>query len=227
MTWPTSKLIRMTEATLNGNTISPAAALRRQGGDYRIIDGPYEGALISPYCPGDTITEWEEQTITPVEDLNTLRIALQGVKLNSLANGALQRIISHTPKSEATPIEKATYALAEKTSRIRGATPHEYLAKLLAKLTSPSKSATYTSHLIDIAAIGTAWLNTVSHNEDTVREIAEKAATLYCRDEPVTLQDVCDSAYEVAISTQDPRRTTLALTDLAARALTLAARNDK
>lgn len=98
MTWPTSKFIHMTEATLDGNAISPATALRCRGGGYRLVDGPYEGVLIHPDRPGDTITEWEEQTIIPVGTLETLRIAFQGVKLGNFANGALQRVISHIPR---------------------------------------------------------------------------------------------------------------------------------
>lgn len=226
MVWPTTKLIRMTEAELGGNAINPATAMRRPGGSYLIIDGPYEGVLIHPNRPGDAITEWEDQAIIPAETLNTLRIAFQGVKLGSFTHKALQRAISYIPRDEATPVEKAAYTLAEETNKIGEATSHEYLAKLLAKLTSPSKSACYTDHLIGVAAIGAAWLNTARHNEDAVREIAEKAATLYCRNAPMTLQDVCDSAHEVAVSAQDTSRTISALTDLAVRALALAARND-
>lgn len=226
MTWPTSKLIHMTEATLGGNAISPATALNCRGGDYRLIDGPYEGALISPDRPGDTITEWEEQAIVPVGTLNALRVAFQGVKLSDPAYKALQQAISHIPRGEPTPVEKAAYALAKKTSEIQKATPHKYLAKLLAKLTSPSKVLGYADHLINVAAIGAAWLNTERINEAAAREIAEKAETLYRRGTPVTLQMVCDSAHEVAVSVQDGRRPTSALTDLAVRALVLAARKD-
>ena len=156
MTWPTSKLIHMTEATLDGNTINPATAIRSPGGRYLIIDGTYEGVFISPCRPGDTITEWEDQAIIPVEALNTLRIAFQGVKLGSYAHKALQRAISDIPRGETTPVEKAAHVLAEKTIEIGEATPCEYLAKLLAKLTSPSKPACYADHLIGIAAIGAA-----------------------------------------------------------------------
>lgn len=66
----------------------------------------------------------------------------------------------------------------------------------------------------------------LNKNEDATREIAEKVAALYCRNAPMTLQDVCDSTHEVAISAQDTSRLISALTDLAVRALVLAARND-
>lgn len=227
MTWPTGKLIHATTATIDGHAIDPATALRRRGGSYLIIDGPYEGVLINSFRPGDTITEWEDQAIIPAEALDTLRIAFQGVELGSFACKALQRVISYAPKDETTPVEKAAHALAEKTGEIEEATPCEYLAKLLARFTSPSKIDSYYDHLIGIAAIGAAWLNTARHNEDAVREIAEKATALYRRNTPVTLRDACDSAHEVATSTRDRRRTISALTDLAVRALTLAAKNDK
>lgn len=226
MSWPATKLIHMTEAALNGNAINPATALRRHGGAYLIIDGPYEGALISPDRPSDTITEWEDQTIIPVGTLETLRTAFQGVKLDGFADKALQRAISHIPRDEMTPVEKATCAFTKKTSKIQKATPHKYLAKLLAKLTSPGKAPCYADHLIGVAAIGAAWLNSERIDEAAVRKIAEKAETLYRRNTPVTLRDVCDSAHEVAVSVQDGCRPTSALTDLAVRALVLAARND-
>ena len=227
MTWPTSKLIHMTEATLDGNAIAPASALRRNGGSYLIIDGPYEGAFINPFRPGDTITDWEDQTIIPVGTLNTLRIAFQGVELSHFAHKAIQRTISYIPRDETTPVEKAAHALAEKTNEIGETTPHDYLAKLLAKLTSPSKAASYTDHLIGISAIGAAWLNTIRNNKDAVREIAEKAETLYRENKPATIQNICDSAHEIATSTRDDYLLTSALTNLAVRALALAARNDK
>ena len=225
MTWPTSKLIRITKGSRDGCEIHGVLAVRGPGSDYFIIEGPCCGGIIIYETPGDDITEWNDIALVPAHALNHLRTTFQGVKLPATQQAALQEVISYPPVHKPTPLEKAKLALDEKLSDVGYTTRFDRMIKLLIVLTAPSESGTYLEHLIAIAAITTAGIKAELYDNSATEEITNKAAALLDANTHIDLQDICNSIYAMVTKIQQGQDSTPELLNVAAKALALASKH--
>lgn len=225
MTWPTSKLIRITAGTRGGNKIDGPLAVRACDGDYFTVEVPHNGGIVIREIPGDEITKWEDNVPAPVNAINHLRTTFQGVKLPDAQQAALQEVISYLPAHKPTPLEKAKLALDEKLSDIGYTTRFDRIMKLLIVLTAPSESGAYLEHLITIAAITTAGIEAELYDNSATEEITNKAAALLDANTHIDFQDICNSISAMATNIQQGQDSTPELLNVAAKALALASKH--
>ena len=223
--WPTSKIIHVTRALIDGIEVGNAFAVRDSDGDYFLIDGKYEGTFVTRSSLTRKIIQWDDTIPIPADTINALRTSFQGVKLPAAQQAALQEAISYLPAHKPTPLEKAKLDLDEKLSDIGYTTRFDRMMKLLIILTAPSKSGAYLEHLITIAAIAAAGIKAELYDNGATGEITNKAAALLEENAHIDFQDICNSISAMATKIQQGQDSTPELLNVAAKALALASKH--
>lgn len=175
MTWPASKLIRITTGSYSGDEIKDVLAARDSDGDYIIIEGIRIGDILIRGVQGDEIAEWDDIALVPAHALNHLRLTFQGVKLPATQQAALQEVISYTPTTP-TPLQEAV----AKTKEAAASTPDgtmkgAWLAILLTCLAETAANPGWSKPLIEMTATAARWAQLLSPGLDTLNAAAARA----------------------------------------------------
>ena len=100
MTWPTSPIIIIKNATTGLKDIHNAIATHTTPGrpedGYTILTGESAGLTILPNFTGDSIAEWEEATIVPTRELIAAQAAFAGVELSRFQFNTIQKLFTRS-----------------------------------------------------------------------------------------------------------------------------------